>query len=70
MNSSLWRVVWNLEGTKGPLQSMEFTSEQNAMGWAGGLLKAGGKGIIVTELIVGRIIHLDSTYTSGLLFQK
>jgi hypothetical protein len=39
---------------------MEFAQEKNAMDWANGLLKGGANGIFVTELIVGKSIHVDS----------
>lgn len=67
---SLWRVVWNLAGTNGPKQSMEFTGEDNAMGWAEGLLKGGANGIVVTELIVGRTIQVQADPTLDLFTQK
>jgi hypothetical protein len=69
MSSSLWHVVWNLRGTKGPRQSMEFAQEKNAMEWANGLLKGGANGIFVTELVLGKSIHVDGQDTQT-LFQK
>lgn len=67
MSKTIWRVEWNIDGGKGPRTSLEFTNEAKAIKWAEGLLKAGGKGIVVTELIVGMIIHFN---TDAPLFQK
>lgn len=63
MSKSLWRVVWNLKGTQGPRETMEFSQEDMAIGWAEGLLKGGANSITATELIVGRTIRFDSDKT-------
>jgi hypothetical protein len=57
MSKSIWRVEWNIDGGKGPRTSLELGQESKAIEWAEGLLKAGGKEIVATELIIGRIIH-------------
>jgi hypothetical protein len=67
MSKSFWRVEWDIDGGKGPRTSLEFGPEDKAMKWAEGLLKAGGKEIVVTEIIVGRTIHFNS---DAPLFQK
>lgn len=67
MSKTIWRVEWNIDSGKGPRTSLEFGKENKAMEWAEGLLKAGGKGIVLTELIVGRIIHFNA---EAPLFQK
>lgn len=59
MSKSIWRVYWDIDGGKGPRTSLEFSKEEKAMKWSEDLLGAGAQGIIVTELIVGRIIHLS-----------
>lgn len=56
MSKSFWRVEWDIDGGKGPHTYVEYGKEEKAIEWADGILKAGGKGIIVTELIVGRTI--------------
>lgn len=66
MNSVLWRVTWTL-ATTDISQSTEYGQEDKAIEWAEGLLKAGARGIVVTELIVGRTTHF--TYADT-LFQK
>ena len=60
MSESIWRVVWNLSGTKGPRQSLDFAEEKNAMSWADSLLIGGANGIFVTELIIGKSVHVDN----------
>ena len=60
MSESIWRVVWNLRGTNGPRQTTEYAQEKNAMDWANGLLKGGANGIFVTELIMGKSVHVDN----------
>jgi hypothetical protein len=60
MSKSIWRVEWDIDKGKGPHTSIEFPSEITAMTWAEGIAKAGGRGIIVTELIVGRKIKFES----------
>lgn len=67
---SLWRVVWNIAGTKGPRQMLEFPQEKNAMGWAAGLLKGGANGIFVTELIISKTIHVEVPPHAALPFQE
>ena len=69
--SSLWRVVWNLRGTNGPRQTTEYAQEKNAMDWANGMLKGGANGIFVTELIIGKSVHVDNKDATpvALLFQ-
>jgi hypothetical protein len=67
MSKTIWRVEWDIDGGKGPRTSLELGNEKKATEWAEGLLKAGGKGIVVTELIVGRTIRFN---TDAPLFQK
>ena len=64
MSESIWRVVWNLKGTNGPRQSMDFAQEKNVMEWAQGLKKGGASGIFVTELIIGKSVHVDNKETT------
>jgi len=71
VSKSIWRIEWDIDGGKGPHTSLEFGQEEKAMSWAEGLLKAGGKGIVVTELIVGRTIKVQtSDPTLDLFTQK
>jgi len=63
---SIWRVTWML-ATTGICQSTVYDKEDNAVGWAEGLLKGGARDVVVTELIVGRTIHFNSDKN---LFQK
>lgn len=60
MSKTIWRVEWDIDGGKGPHTSLEFGKEDKAITWAEGLLKAGGKGIVVTELIVGRVLRYNT----------
>ena len=62
VSKSLWRVTWTL-ATTDISQSTEYGQEDKALEWAEGLLKAGARGVVVTELIVGRTLHLNSSDT-------
>lgn len=59
MTKILWRVEWNL-ARQDTRCSLEFTSEDKAMKWTDGLSKGGASEVVVTELIVGRTMRLDS----------
>jgi hypothetical protein len=59
MKKVIWRVAWKVDQYEGPPQTLDFSSEENAIGWAEGIQSAGGEGIVVTELIVGRTIRFD-----------
>lgn len=63
MNKTIWRVLWNLAGTKGPQQSVEFSTEEKAIDWADGLLRGGANGVTAVELAVGRSIHFPVSAT-------
>lgn len=60
MSKTIWRVEWDIDHGKGPHTSLEFTEEEKAVSWAEGVLSAGGRGIVVTELIVGRALRFNA----------
>jgi len=61
MREAIWRVQWNVKGTHGPHKTLEFCNESGAVGWAEALVNAGANGVTVTEFIVGRTLHFNSS---------
>lgn len=47
----VWSVCWTLAGTDSE-SHMNFTSEENAVGWRDGLASAGARKIVLTEMAI------------------